>query len=376
MTDLTDQERALLALIKANPFADQQSLAAALGMARSTVASHITQLITRGHIVGRGYVLPERQRLICIGGATLNRKYKLNQPAIMGTSNPATGYRNFGGVSRNVAENLARLGAAVALLSVVGEDESGRALLRQLQDIGVDVSQTLVTSNAATAEYAAVLDPGKDLIMGIADMQAFDLITPSLIDKAWPHLSSASWVFVDCNPTAEALAELFQRKRSGAKFKLAADTVSVHKAQRLPRDLTGLDVLFTNVDEARALLGDGHSAASAAEIGQQLVARGAAAVIITQGAQGHLVVTRDQVTLVPAIEIRPVDVTGAGDSLIAGTLLRLLGGEDLVEASRTGALVAALTVESATDVHPLLSEQLLADNAHRLSGLAPQRIMT
>lgn len=374
MSDLTEQERALLELIRANPFADQQSLATALGMARSTVASHITQLITRGHIMGRGYVLPERQRVVCIGGATLNRKYRLNQPAVIGTSNPATGYRNFGGVSRNVAENLARLGAAVALVSVAGDDESGRAMLRQLQDIGIDVSQTLVSSNVATAEYAAILDPAKDLILGIADMQAFDLITPGLIDKAWPHLSAASWVFVDCNPTAEALAEIFLRKRSGAKFKLAADTVSVHKAHRLPQDLTGLDVLFTNVDEAGAVLGEDQPSGSAADLGIRLLERGVAAVIITQGGRGHLVVTRDAITMVPAISIQPVDVTGAGDSLIAGTLLRLLGGEDLIQASRTGSLVAALTVESSTDVHPLLSEQLLAEHAHRLTGLTPQRI--
>lgn len=365
MTGLTDQERALLALIKANPFADQQSLAATLGMARSTVASHITQLMSRGHILGRGYVLPQARRIFCLGGAVLNRKYSLAQPAVPATSNPATSHRNFGGVSRNVAENLARLGAQVSLLSVVGEDDSGQALLRQLQDLGIDISQVLQTSGAVTAEYVAVLDPANELVIGIADMKAFDLITPELLDKSWPHLSAASWVFTDCNPTADALNELLQRKRKGAGFKLAADTVSVRKATRLPQDLTGLDVLFTNIDEARAMLQCG-DAISVTEAGERLLKRGAGAVIITQGQRGHMVIDGHGATEVPSIKTQVADVTGAGDSLIAGTLLKLAEGDELVEASRAGALVAALTVESSFDVNPGLSAQLLQDNAHRL----------
>ena len=372
MNDLNDQELALLALIKANPFVDQQSLAATLGIARSTVASHITYLMSRGHILGRGYVLPERRRVFCMGGAVLNRKYRLASPAIIGTSNPAEGFRTLGGVSRNVAENLARLGAAVSLLSVVGDDDSGRSLLRHMQDLGVDVSQVLVSAGASTAEYAAILDPANELIMGIADMQAFNQLTPQRIERAWPHISAASWVFTDCNPTVEALAELFARKRAGAGFKLAADTVSVHKASRLPQDLDGLDVLFTNLDEARAALG--HSEAGAEQASRKLLERGASAVVITQGQRGHLVATAQGLFEVPGIKSEVADVTGAGDSLIAGTLFKLLEGEDLLQASQTGALVAALTIESSFDVHPGLSEKLLQDNANRLASQTINRI--
>ncbi|TIT26103.1 MAG: winged helix-turn-helix transcriptional regulator, partial [Mesorhizobium sp.] len=75
MDDLGAQEQAVLDLIAANPFAGQQDIATALGIARSTVAAHIVQLVNKGYILGRGYVLPASKRMICIGGAVLDRKY-------------------------------------------------------------------------------------------------------------------------------------------------------------------------------------------------------------------------------------------------------------------------------------------------------------
>ncbi|TIP55828.1 MAG: carbohydrate kinase, partial [Mesorhizobium sp.] len=73
--------------------------------------------------------------------------------------------------------------------------------------------------------------------------------SPSYLDRFWPHLASATWVFIDCNLPAATIAALMSRKQ-GARFKLAVDTVSSPKSARLPKDLTGIDLLFTNRDEA------------------------------------------------------------------------------------------------------------------------------
>ena len=148
----------MLELITANPFAGQQEIASALGLARSTVAAHVVQLVNKGYILGRGYVLPAAKRLVCIGGAVLDRKYHARKPLIFETSNPVDGYRSFGGVARNVAENLARLEVAVSFISIVGDDDTGRSILRHLRDLGADVSQVITTTERPTAEYAAILD--------------------------------------------------------------------------------------------------------------------------------------------------------------------------------------------------------------------------
>jgi len=367
MSGLGVQERAVLDLIASNPFATQQEIAAALGLARSTVAAHIVALANKGHILGRGYVLPPPRNMVCIGGAVLDRKYHARAPLVFETSNPADGFRSFGGVARNVAENLARLGVAVSFVSIVGDDDSGRSLLRHLRDLGADVSQVVVTAQRPTAEYAAILDPANELVLGIADMDIFDLLTPEHLDRFWPHLASASWVFADCNLPAATLSALIARRQS-ARFGLAIDTVSTPKALKLPADLTGVDVLFTNEDEANAMLGtDGTGRRlPASDAAGRLRQRGAREVVVTRGARGYAVATEAGTGDMAAVPARPVDITGAGDAMIAGTLYRVLQGEPVADAARTGALLATLTTESTASVHPELSPGLLATNEHRI----------
>jgi len=143
---------------------------------------------------------------------------------------------------------------------------------------------------------------------------------------------------------------------------------------RLPADLTGVDLLFTNLDEALALLGasppgddpaDG-AAATAAAAG--LVARGVGAAVVTRGPAGAWVATASGTGWVPAVLGPVVDVTGAGDALVAGTLSRLSAvlPEDptgvapgprlplaaVVEAVAFGAEIAAETVASSLSVYP------------------------
>ncbi|KXF78764.1 carbohydrate kinase [Paramesorhizobium deserti] len=367
MDDLGAQERAVLELITANPFAGQQDIADTLGLARSTVAAHIVQLVQKGYILGRGYVLPAPKRIAVLGGAVFDRKYHARAPLISDTSNPVDGHRSFGGVARNVAENLARLDVTTSFVSIVGDDDTGRSIIRHLRDLGVDTSQIIVTGEAPTAEYAAILGPENELALGIADMGIFDLFQPAHLDRVWPHLAAAAFVFADCNLPAETLAALIARKQA-ARFRLAIDAVSSPKARRLPDDLTGVDILFLNLDEAHAVLDLGENAPrlSPETAVDALRARGVAEVVLTMGAVGMLLSSSDGMTKIEAVPAEPVDVTGAGDAMIAGTLYRLLSGASLAEGARTGSLLATLTTESEASVHPLLSPRFLAAHMNRI----------
>jgi pseudouridine kinase len=368
MDDLGAQEQAVLDLITANRFLGQQEIATSLGLARSTVAAHIVSLVNKGYVLGRGYVLPASQRIVCIGGAVLDRKYHAKRPLIFETSNPVNSHRSFGGVARNVAENLARLGVDIGFVSIVGDDETGRALLRHLSDLGADVSQVVTTSERPTAEYAAILGMESELVLGIADMDVFDLFSPAHLDRLWPHVASCAWVFMDCNMPAAIIEALLQRK-AGARFKLAVDTVSTPKAARLPKDLSGIDLLFTNVDEANTLLGlSGDARLQPAQAAGALQEAGVGEVIVTMGAQGYAVSTATGTQVMSPVAAQPIDVTGAGDAMIAGTLYRLVAGEALPLAARTGALLASLTTESKASVHPDLSARFLQAGMHRVSA--------
>ncbi|MGO8644821.1 carbohydrate kinase [Rhizobium ruizarguesonis] len=370
MDDLAPQEAAVLAIIKDNPFAGQQEIASMLGLARSTVAAHIVQLMQKGYILGRGYVMPARTRAVCIGGAVLDHKYRAKEALVFETSNPVDGIRSLGGVARNVAENLALLGTSTSFVSIVGDDEGGRAILKHMRDRGIDVSQVVTTSERPTAEYAAILDPQGELVLGIADMGIFDLLLPNHIERIWTHLAAASWVFSDCNPPAEMLAALIAKRQGGARFKLAIDAVSTPKAARLPKNLTGIDLLFMNIDEANSILKrQGHETIEdAREAALALQAAGAREAIVTMAARGIAVAGIEGAKTFPAVTARPIDITGAGDAMIAGTLHSILNGENTYAAARTGALLATLTTESIASVHTELSERFLEANMHRLVG--------
>ncbi|MDD2867818.1 carbohydrate kinase [Neomegalonema sp.] len=372
MDELTAQEAAVLALISRNPFAGQQEIAEALGFARSTVAAHVASLTRKGFLLGRGYVLPQGASVLCVGGAVMDRRYRLLAPARMETSNPAEGSRSHGGVARNVAENLALLGRRPGFLSVVGDDEPGRLLLEHLRGRGVDVSRVLTLPGARTAEYVALLDPSGELVLAAADMAIFDRLTPEDLLRAWPHVAGASWVFADANLTPEALACLCAR-RGGGNYRLAVDAVSVPKTRRLPADLSGIDLLFLNADEAAALL-DAPRATSGAEAlaaARALCDRGAGSVRLSRGAAGAALAGEGFEALLPAVAAEVVDVTGAGDAAMAGTLHALLAGEDPVAAARLGGLMAALTIEAPGAVRDDLTPELLAAQAGRRSFPAP-----
>jgi len=307
-------------------------------------------------------------RMICVGGAVLDRKYHARAELIPETSNPVDGHRSFGGVARNVAENLARLGVDLGFVSVVGDDEAGHALLRHLSELGADTALSTMAAERPTAEYVAILDPRGDLALGLADMAIFDLLTPARLEGAWPALDAADWVFMDCNLPAETIAAIIARRKAGAGFRLAVDTVSSPKARKLPRDLGGIDLLFTNQDEAHAVLGIAEPAGrlSPADAAAALREAGARGVIVTRGPEGYAVASADGLVQMPAVPARPLDITGAGDAMIAGTLYRMLAGDTVRQASRTGALLATLTTESEASVHPELSPRLLAANQHRI----------
>jgi len=304
---------------------------------------------------------------LCIGGAAADGSYHLAGPAVLGTSNVATAQAGFGGVARNVAESLARLGIRVSLLSAVGDDASGWELLDHAGAAGIDTGLVQVVLGEQTARYIALIDPDGELVIGINAMGVLSRIRPS--DVAEAPLDDARWVFAECNLDEETLLAVIERRRAGGAFRLAIDAISTPKSKRLPRDLSGIDLLCGNADEANAILERTEPATrdGALALGRGLVARGAGAAMISIGEAGCVVATADGAWAIGAVPARVVDVTGAGDARIAGTLHALLDGEPIQEAARRGSLLAALAAEAPTTIDAALGPQRLAASSNRLA---------
>ncbi|RDI52555.1 carbohydrate kinase family protein [Microvirga subterranea] len=298
-------------------------------------------------------------KVVCVGGAAIDRKYIARSPVTLGTSNPVDSQVCFGGVARNVAENLSRLGVSSSLVSVLGDDENGRAITSHLGELGVGTHSCEFARNGRTAEYVAVLEPGGDLVVGLADMAIFDAFTTDLLESRWPEIASGEWIFADCNLPQATLASLV-RLAGEQRLSLAIDAVSTAKAKRLPQDLSGVGILFLNLDEARALVGEEENCTSSLEDASSvLLSRGACRVILTNGSDGLLVADSSISVRLGAAEVKVMDVTGAGDALIAGTLAAMIAGHSVTAAAQYGMMAARLTIEHPGSVRPDLSAALV-----------------
>jgi pseudouridine kinase len=354
------KKQQLLELIRANPFISQQELAGELGLSRSAVAGHIAGLIRERKLLGRAYVLPDSRPVVCVGAANLDRKLRSLGTLAMGTSNPASQTESYGGVARNIAENLARLGTPVALLTAIGNDSSGAALLAHAESLGIDTRGTLRLDDAASGTYTAVLGLDGEMVVALADMALYDRITPSYIAARQAQLGSSALVVADLNlplDTVDALVE--QARRSSVALVLVA--VSEPKMARLPRDLSGVRLLILNVGELAARVGRPLADDAAIETAMREVqAQGARDVVVTRGAAGVLLTVEGGIEHLPAPRADVVDVTGAGDAFAAAVCWSLAqkegqlsdGADDLVLACRRGLQLAALTLGSAQTVYP------------------------
>jgi len=294
--------------------------------------------------------------IACIGGAHLDRHGVLRGPLVMGSSNPGSVHVAAGGVARNVAENLARLGESVTLVSRVGDDAAGCHVREHAAAAGIDTSLFTVSSGKPTASYTAILENHGELVIGLADMDIYDEITPAILEPALLRLREHSYWFVDANVPG-ATIEWLLTMASG--IPVAVDAISVAKSTRLSPLLGRISWLFLNRAQAEAILkGAAASFESAAQTLHQL---GAQSGVVTAGASGIAVWDGGSCHRLAALPAKPRDVTGAGDALVAGTLYGILHEKTLLEAARLGLAAAAITVESAQAV----AEELTAEALRR-----------
>ncbi len=302
------------------------------------------------------------QHVLVIGAASIDTKGRARQPIQHGTSTPGTIRISVGGVGRNIAENLARLGQRVVLLSAVGNDGSGRRILQQAAECGIDVGHVLVDEEQRTASYLAVLDETGNLILSIDDMGINrKLLTPAFIQRHRALIREARMVVLDTNLSPAALRTLFRLIRR-YQVPACADPTTATLAPRLRPYLADLTLVTPNAAEAEALCGvkvtDRESALVAA---QKLVGLGVQIAIVTLGATGLVYATSQESGHVPAIECEITDLTGAGDALTATVVFGLLNSLPVAEAVRLGTAAATLTLQCRDTVCPDLSLERLYD---------------
>lgn len=354
---LTDREQQIVDLLRRDPLTGTDALADALGTSRASINVHLSNLGKKGVILGRGYVLAERPGAVVIGGANVDLKAQSTARATGKTSNPGHGSMAAGGVGRNIAENIARLGDRVHLISIVGRDPMGDNLLDHTAAAGVRIEHVARTDRP-TGTYTAVLDVDGELIIAIADMEATAELGPEQLNNSRDVIAAAGVLVLDGNL---CLATLDYALDLAAGVRTMFEPVSVPKAAGLKGAIDARVYAVTpNRDELAALTDaptrTDRQVRAAARI---LHDRGVELVWVRLGARGSMLSTLDDIIEIPAVPTTVADVTGAGDSMLGAFCHVLLDGGSPVEAARFGHAAAALTIASPHTVRPDLTPRLV-----------------
>lgn len=359
---LTEREREILALLRRDPMIKPAAIAERLGTTTAAVNVHVSNLGKKGVILGRGYLLSEAPGVVVVGGANMDIKARSSAPITTGTSNPGTASMRPGGVGRNVAENLARLGVRTHLVTVVGRDALGESLLAQTAAAGVRLEHVLRTDEP-TGTYTAVLDDDGELAVAVAAMAATERLGPAEVADARDLIAAAGLVVIDGNLRADTVRHTLDLT---ADFGVRAilEPVSVPKARALTCVLSAEREVFAvtpNRDELAAMTElPTRTARQVRRAARQLHERGVELVWVRLGGDGSLLSRRGAEPVDIAAEPTQIqDVTGAGDSALAGFCHALLAGEDPRAAATFGHAVAALTINSTHTVRPDLTERLV-----------------
>lgn len=350
-----DKGTLILKHLKENPFISQQQLADKVNLSRSAVANYIADLTRQGYIKGRAYIFCDDKIITCIGGANIDRKASAKENIRYHSSNPVTMTESFGGVARNIAENLSQLDNKVSLLTVVGNDKEGQSIIEDTRRKKIDVSLTEVIPTGRTGTYTALLDLSGEMVVSLADMDINHKLTATIIEEKWSHIASSQVIFVDTNIPEETLAYLINRCAQD-KLPLYLDPVSSVKSKKLPQDLTGVEVILPNLEEAEEIAGMKiKSAADYATVANIIKDRGVKNVVITLGSDGLYFSSPNDSGHLPIYKIDIVDVTGAGDALASGILSSMAHGHELRKACQYGLAAAAFTLNTEQSVSPYLS---------------------
>ena len=296
-------------------------------------------------------------KIAAVGACHPDRKACAVAPFIEGASNPVDLRSCPGGVARNAAETLARLGAAVALVSRLGQDAEGEAMLEALRSLPLDLRGVTRSQGTPTAFHLIALQPDGEMLVALADMRIYDEITPALLESLPPDLWEVDAIFADCNLPAGTLGFLAGLRRDSRL--LAVNGVSPAKVERLRPWLRSCDLLFVNRQEAAALLEAATAGLEPLDATAKLRAAGAGEVVMTLGGAGICVAAAEESVMLEALDNRVVDITGAGDALAAAFLEARLRGCDPTAAGRRALAAAKLTVASEDSVSRQLSPQAL-----------------
>lgn len=247
---MTERELEILELLRDDPQISQDELAFKLKITRSGVATHIHNLMKKGYIKGRGYIVNESKFVTVIGGNNIDILGIPFEKLIAHNSNPGTIYYTLGGAGRNIAYALTLLGVPSYFVSVYGDDLNGEKFISDCRENGIDTQCCEKIHGEHTSSFMYIDNSQGIKYIGISDMEIYKQMSPAFLSKFLERINCSQYCVVDTNLPEETFHFLYQK----VKIPIIVKTVSINKNIRIIHSKQKLFALVTTPPELKELL--------------------------------------------------------------------------------------------------------------------------
>ena len=277
-------------------------------------------------------------KVLVVGASNVDYVALSNNKLIRKDSNIGKLNITFGGVGRNIVENLAILEDDVSFITFLGNDSFGKELRKDLESINVKVYSP--NKKERTSSYLAVLDSNGDMDVAICDTEIIDKSTVEDIEPFDDVISEFTSIVLDANINDKIIDHIFKEY---SDKKILVEAVSANKVKRYEKYLDKIYLFKSNVLEAKHLLN--LYDAEPMLLAKRLMERGVKNVVITDGGKPVIIGENNEVVFVTPKPIEKIiSASGAGDSLFAGLIHGLINGASLVESVAFGIKVSQMTL--------------------------------
>ena len=279
-------------------------------------------------------------------------------------SNPGQVKVSFGGVCRNIAENMARLGANTKFISILGNDERGISLLDHAKKLNFDMSQSLIVDGASTPTYVAILDEKGDMVSAIVDIDVDKYLSKEFIDSKADIIQGAEYMFFGAD-SPEYVEYIVKKYQGQTKFVL--DPVSAAKAKIIKHLLPYFHTVKPNRHETEVLCGfELKTNEDIRKAGKFFMEQGVKEVFISLDADGIYYCNEFEEGIIKPCEATVVNVTGAGDSFIAGVGYGYLNQLTTIETVKLAQTMALLTISHEETIYPEMCIEIVQEKTNQI----------
>lgn len=289
-------------------------------------------------------------KILIIGAANIDLIAIPDSKLRMRDSNIGKANISFGGVGRNLVENLARLGHEVHFLTALGNDPYGIALRDDLEKLSVNIKESIFASERS-GYYLAICDALGDMQVAVCDNEINERINPEYLKSKLDYINTFEHFVFDTNLSFASLKFLFENT-SG---KIYLDATSISKGKLIEPYLSKISVLKGNRVEIKALAKAG---ADIEEEIKSLLKKGVERVVLTSGPGPVYYNLNGKVESIMPPPATPVSTTGSGDAFLSGVIHGILLERPFSECIAFGIKAAAATMMVYGACNPNLKKYL------------------